>query len=258
MFSTDENNDDFASGGADLVPALPEPQTGGVESREVEFSDEDYKTAVRLLVGALLEGSDELRYRLKNWLTNVRRDEQAIEALNLAAETGGSALVYAMIGLLFESPRYLSRVSRTAGRAASVAASFTSLLARPITSSRVFRPVRRRYDNFIAGGESTVRSLEDLGRAEASPSRVLIREQMREEAVQDVLVYMVEKSKMREMIIETSTEVGGDALTEVRARTASVDSSLDSIVDSILRRRKLKAPPSETAAGSAGSGDQAP
>jgi hypothetical protein len=49
------------------------------------------------------------------------------------------------------------------------------------------------------------------------------------------------RSKMR--AIETSAEVGGDALDEVRGRSASVDSSLDDIIDNILRRQKHETPP---------------
>ena len=247
MDSTDMNDEDLPSGNVDLTPALPAPQTSSSDSREVEFTEEDYKTAVRLLVGAVLEGNDELRYRAKTWLTNVQKDEQEIDALNLEAETGGSPLVYAIIGLLFKTPRYLSRVTATADRASSHAISFVSRFTRPITNSWVLRPVRRRYDALVAVGESKVSSLEKIGRSEASPSRTLIREQVKEEAVEDVLIYMVEKSKMREMIVETSTEVGGDALIEIRGRTASVDSLLDNLVDNILKRRKPKTPPSDSA-----------
>ena len=246
MNSTELNDENFPPGSADLIPALPAPQTSSPDSKTVAFTEQDYKTAVRLLVGALLEGNDELRYRAKTWLTNVQKVEQEIDALNLAEETGGSALVYALIGLLFKSPRYMERITHTAGHAATYAASIVSRFTRPITSSRVLRPVRRRYSTLELRGESLVNSLEKIGRSEASPSRLLIREQVKEEAVEDVLVYMVEKSKMKEMIVETSTAVGGDALVEIRGRTASVDSSLDNLVDNLLRRQKPKTAPTDS------------
>ena len=50
---------------------------------------------------------------------------------------------------------------------------------------------------------------------------------------------------MKEMIVETSTAVGGDALVEIRGRTASVDSSLDNLVDNLLRRQKPKTAPTD-------------
>jgi hypothetical protein len=69
--------------------------------------------------------------------------------------------------------------------------------------------VRRRYNGLVARGESVVSPLERIGRSEAPPSRALIRQQVREEAVDELLIYLVEKSQMREMIVETSAQVGG-------------------------------------------------
>ena len=89
-----------------------------------------------------------------------------------------------------------------------------------------------------------VRPLEETGRSKARSSRALVRQEVNDEMVEEFLIYMVERSKMRELIEETSAELGSDALTEVRGRSASVDSSLDNIVDNILRRQKLKTPPS--------------
>jgi hypothetical protein len=87
-----------------------------------------------------------------------------------------------------------------------------------------------------------VSSLEKIGRSEASPSRVLIRQQVSDETIEGFLAYIVEKSKIREIIVETSTQVGGDAMIEIRGRGASIDSSLDNVVDNILRRKKLQMP----------------
>jgi hypothetical protein len=242
----DKNDEDLPPSIDDLTLALTAHQTSGSASREVEFTAEDYKTALRLLVGAMLEGNDELRYRTKTLLTNIQKEEQEIDASILDEETGGSSLLYAFIGLLSKTPHYLSGVTSAAGRASSGATSLVSRFTRPITNSRVMRPVWRRYNVLVERGESVVSSFEKIGRSKASSSRALIRKQVNDEAVEELLVYMVEKSKMREMIVETSAEVGGDALVEIRGRTASVDSSLDNFVDNILRRRKLITPPSSS------------
>lgn len=246
MNSTDVNDEDFPYSSDDLIPALPAPQTSSSDSREVEFSEEDYKTTVRLLVGALLEGNDELRYRIKAMLTGIQKDEQEIDALKFDDETGGSPLLYTLIGLLFKTPQYLSRVTSTALHAASYTTSFVSRFTRPFTHSRVLRPVRRRYNGLVARGESELSSLEKIGRSEAPPSRALIRLEVKEEAVEELLIYLVEKSQMRELIVETSTQVGADTLVEIRGRTASVDSSLDNLVNNLLRRQKPKTPPADS------------
>ena len=244
MNSKDKENEDLSYSSDDLILALPAPQTNSSASRESEFTAEDYKTALRLLVGAALEGNDELRNQIKTWRANIQKGEQEIDASILEEETGGSPLLYTLLGLLFKTPDYLSRGTSTAGRASSRATSFVSRVMKPITNSWALRPVRRRYNVLVTRGESVVSSLEKIGRSEAGSSRALVRQQVNDETVEDALVYIMEKSKMREMIVETSAEVGGDALIEIRGRTASVDSSLDNIVDNILRRQKLKTPPS--------------
>ena len=65
-----------------------------------------------------------------------------------------------------------------------------------------------------------VSPLEETGRSKARSSRLLVRQEVNEEMVEEFLVYVVERSKMREMIVETSAEVGSDALTDVRGRSA--------------------------------------
>jgi hypothetical protein len=244
MNSKDKNDEDFPNSSADLILALPAPQTSGSASGESEFTAEDYKNALRLLVGAALEGNDELRDRIIMWRATIQKGEQVIDASILEEETGGSPLLYTILGLLFKTPEYLGRGTSTAGRVSSRATSFVSRLMSPITNSWVMRPAVRRYNVFVARGEAVVNSLEEIGRSEARSSRALVHQQVNDETVEEALVYIVEKSKMREMIAETSAEVGADALTEIRGRSASVDDSLDNIVDNILRRQKVKTPPS--------------
>jgi len=60
----DDENKNSSYSNADFALARPVPQTSSFDSREVEFTKEDYRTALRMLVGAALEGSDELRYQL--------------------------------------------------------------------------------------------------------------------------------------------------------------------------------------------------
>jgi hypothetical protein len=240
----DKNDEDFRKNSTDLILALPAPQTSSSATGESEFTAEDYKAALRLLVGAALDGNDELRNRIKTWRENIQKGEQEIEASIFEEETGGSSLLYTFIGLLFKTPEYVSWGISTADRASSLLTTFVSRATRPITNSWALRPVQRRYNGLLTRGESVVSSLEKIGRSEARSSRALFRQQVNDEVVEEFLVYIVEKSKIREMIQETTVDVGGDALTEVRGRTASVDSSLDNIVDNILRRQKLKTPPS--------------
>jgi len=245
MNSKDKKDEDFPYSSADLTLALPAPQTSSSASGEIEFTAEDYETALRLLVGAVLEGNDELRYRIKTWLVTIQKGEQESGAsLPELGETGGSPLLYTVLGLLFKTSDYLSRGTSTAGRVSGRATSFVFRLVKPITHSWVLRPVRRRYHALVARGESVVSPLEETGRSEARSSRALIRQEVNDETLKDILTYIMVKAKYRELIAEQGIETAGDATIEIRGRSAAVDSSLDNIVDNILRRQKLKTPPS--------------
>jgi hypothetical protein len=247
MDNQDKKDEDYIIRGVDLTLALPAPQAGSSASGEIEFTAEDYKTALRLLLGAALEANDELRYRLKTWLVTVQQRERERGApFPEFAERDGSALLYTAFGLLLKTADSVSKGSSTAGHVAGRATSFVSRLSKPITHSRVLRPVRRRYHALGRRWEAVVTPFEKTGRAKARSSRLLIRQEINEEIVEELLIYLVERSKMREMIEETSAELGTDALTEMRGRSASMDSALDELVDNLLRRQKSKTPPADS------------
>jgi hypothetical protein len=108
------------------------------------------------------------------------------------------------------------------------------------------RPIRRRYHNYVGVGESFVNSLEEAGRSEVRSSHALVQQQANDELISDVLEYLVEKAKLRELIQGQSVELAGDAVSELRGRSAAVDTSLDELVHTALSRQKAKAPPPDS------------
>lgn len=245
MDNKDQKGEDYVIRGVDLTLTLPAPQPSSPTYGEIEFTAEDYQTALRLLVGAALEVNDELRYRLKTWLVSIEnREREKGAAISELEGTGGSPLLYTVFGLLIETAHTVSKGASTTVHVAGRATSLVSRITKPITHSRVLRPVRRRYHALGRRWEAVVTPLEETGRATARSSRLLVRQELNEEVVEELLVYLVERSKMREMIVETSAEVGSDALTDVRERTAAVDSSLDRVIDNLLRRQKPNPPSS--------------
>lgn len=244
MNTEDDENVDFSHSNTDLILTQPAPQTSSADYGEIEFTAEDYRTALRMLVGAALEGNDELRYRLKMWLVAIQKREQESGTTYLGVEgTGGSPLLYTTFGFLIKTANYVSRGVSTAGRVSARTSSFANRLTKPIRHSWVLRPVRQRYHKLVARWDNLVSPFEETGRSEARSSRLLVRQEVNDEMVEEFLVYVVERSKMRELIVETSAEVGGDALDDVRGRSASVDSSLDDMINKILRRKKRGTPP---------------
>jgi hypothetical protein len=243
MMDPEENHDGpTPESSANLTLALPPPAVSKTGSPNREYTVEDYRNALRMLVGAALEGNDELLDRVIKWRETVQERELQGGAPS-ELEEGGSPFLYTLLGLMFKTPDYLYRGVSATDRITSRAANITFKLFGPITNSRFMRPARRRYDRLVRRGASVVNSLEERGRMEARSSRNLVHQEVNDETVEEFLTYMVERSKMVDLITEASTEVGNDALIEVRGRSAMVDSALDGIVDKVLRRQKQQPPP---------------
>ena len=178
MNSTELNDENFPPGSAELIPALPAPPTSSPDSKTVAFTEQDYKTAVRLLVGALLEGTDELRYRAKTWLTNVQKVEQEIDALTSPKKQAAA---------LWSMPSSGSCSNHRDIWSGSPTPPATPPHTRPSIVSRFTRPITAAGCGVRCGGDipplncvaNPVNSLEKTGRSEASPSRLLIREQVK-------------------------------------------------------------------------------
>ena len=247
MNSEVKDNEDLPYSNAVPTLSLPAPQSRNSASGEDEFTADDYRLALRLLVGAALEGGDELSERIRTWWETTKRLEQESGApLPGLQDSGGSPLLYTVLGLLFKTPDYLSKSVNTVDHITTRSTLFVFRLMKPITNSRVLRPVRRRYEIFVNRGESVVGSLEGSGRSEGHFSRNLVRQQVDEDTLKEILAYLAEQAKLRALIAEQSLETAGDASTEIRVRSAAVDSSLDNIIDNLLRRQKLKTPPADS------------
>ena len=247
MKPTEEDDEDFPYSSPDLSPGMPEPATSSADTDQL--SVEDYKTALRLIVGSALVGNDELRQRIKTWRKTIQNTKLA-EGATIAelGETSGDHLLYFLVGLLFQTPGTLHGGASAVSRASSHAFSAVSRFLEPINNSRFMQPIRRRYQNYVEAGESIVNSLEEEGRSEVQSSRALVQQQANDELISDVLEYLVEKAKLRELIEGQSVELAGDAVSEFRGRSADIDTSLDNLVQNVLRRQKAEAPPPDSQA----------
>jgi len=245
MKATEDDDEDFPYSSPDLSPGIPVPATSSDETDQL--SVEDYKTVLRLMVGSALVGNDELRQRIKTWRKTIQNThlEGSVPVLELG-ETSSDHLLYFLIGLLFQTPEALHGGSSVVGRASSRAFSAVSRFLEPINNSRLMQPIRDRFQMYVKVGESIVNSLEEEGRSEVQSSRALVQQQANDELISDVLEYLVEKAKLRELIEGQSVEFAGDAMTEFRGRSADVDASLDNLVQTVLRRQKAKELPPDS------------
>jgi hypothetical protein len=202
----------------------------------------DQETALillRLLVGGVLEGSDELLRRLQE-------RQQAIEQhpVNSAPrvisqdEADIERLRYALIGLLFETPgainRGLARVVENTERASNT----VSRIVGPVTRSRLLRPVRRRYQRLAARREATLNRLVELGWLETQRGRVMARSTVTE-TVDEVLEYLAGSPEIRDLVQQQGVSLTTEVVDELRRRVAAADR----LLDSVLRREESTSPP---------------
>ncbi len=245
MNSKESNAKELPYGSGDRTLALPAPRTSRSASEAGEFTVEDYRTALRVLVGAALEGTDELRSRIGPWWESVQEWERESGGSFVGSDgSGSSPLLYTLLGLLFKTPDYLSRGTSTVGRVASAGGIYCVLVHKANHTQPGHASGTAALQLLCGAGESVMSSVMGIGRSEARSSRALVRQNVNDEALEDILTYLVEKAKMRELIAEQGVEAAADASTEIRTRSAAVDSSLDNLVDNILRRQKSKTPPS--------------
>jgi hypothetical protein len=242
MKPIEDDDEDFPYSSPDLSPGMPEPAASNAETDQL--SVEDYKTVLRLIVGSAVVGNDELKQRIIIWRKNIRNTRlEGNIPISKPGQTSGDHLLYLLVGLLFQTPGYFHGGASTVNRASSRAFSAISRFFEPINNSRMMQPVRRRFDTYVKVGESIVNSLEEEGQSEVQSSRALVQQQANDELISDVLEYLVEKAKIRELIEGQSVEFAGDAVSEFRGRSADVDASLDNLVKTVLRRQKAIEPP---------------
>ena len=109
---------------------------------------EDLQTMLRVLVGGVLEGIDELMRRLK--AAQAELEPSATTTTVDPNETDLDRLRYALISTLIQTPELMWEGLTTAGQVSNKATNFVSKVVGPAASSRLMKPVRQRTDRLIA------------------------------------------------------------------------------------------------------------
>jgi hypothetical protein len=171
--------------------------------------------AARLLLGAALTGSDQLTRRLGSG-QQVYRPAPAERDRLLAGETQADWRRYALLGALVETGWAAHQGVASAGRLTDRLYRRISRSLRPVTGSRLARPVNRRIDRLAARGDAVVRRWVEAGRAEEQLSRRLA-EQASIETIEGVLDYLARSPEMDQLTKEQSFDLVGQMVDGVQA-----------------------------------------
>lgn len=201
------------------------------------------RSLTRLLVGGAIEGADELVQRLRQWEQAARPPADII--MPAPDETGEERLRYTLVGLVFEAEDQARSGLGTLERASDRALGVLARTLRPVTDSRLARPVRRRVDAAIVRGESEVRRWARVGRLEETHGRAMAR-QVVSGTADELIEHLAQNPEVRDLVQEQSMGVAAEVMDEMREQTVTADTLAERLVRNLLRRtprEELPEPP---------------
>ena len=218
-----------------VEPAAPDHN----EAREDQF---DAPTALlRLLVGGVLVGADELRDRLRTWDATTRATAMPPSAPTASAPPHSStSLRHALIGMVFESEmrvrrRFATALARLERLTEEAEAYYDESFASDDMRQTPLVPLLTRLDDLFFALETTVERWTVLGEIEELHGRRMAR-QASVGVMDELLDYMARNPEVRQLIEQQATSMAGVAVDEVRGRTVTADLWIERLAHRVLRR----------------------
>lgn len=215
------------------VPATSAPARGADLPAEDRF---DAGSAVlRLLVGGMLVGADQLRDRLQRW------DERplAIDAGAMRSpQTASASMRRALIGATFEAQARLRRRFSTMMTRVERLADDANLIYTRLAFAVRGTPLdsaRAQVDELLFLALAAVDRWTERGRREEQYGRQMA-EQATVSVIDELLDYMARNPEVRKLIEQQGTSMAESAVGEVRERTASADQWIERLAHNLLHR----------------------
>jgi len=227
------------------------------------------RALTRLFVGGALTGAEELLRMLNAWEDELEKLRAApppgpnspngdvhgdpfVFSQPPTEETPAVLLRYALIGWLMDSEARLSKRISQAEKISrglwDLAEPWVKPLVQPWVStlkkSRLLSPLRHEYADFLRRGQTELERWVEIGRKEELRSRDLTRMAARR-TVDESITYLAHNPQVEELVTTQSTGLANEVVEEVRERTISADTFIESLARTLLRRPsrpKLPAP----------------
>lgn len=204
------------------------------DARLVEDQFAVSPSLLRLMVGGMLAGSDELRIRLRRWDQAARASQTAQTAQ--AAQQASSR--HALVGLAFEAEMRVRRgLSAMASRVARFADDANRAYDSMALSARgtPMEPMWMDLDELLDFAREAVDRWTARGWLEEQRGR-----RMAEQAVvsllDELLDYMAHSPEVRDLIEQQGASMADSAVDEVRGRTAAADQWIERLAHNVLHR----------------------
>ena len=230
---------DAAANGASAAPQQTPVLTPTPQTTPSATSFDPAHAMTRLLVGAALEGSDELMRRLRIW-EDAAREKAAVTPP--ASDTSQAAeFRYAVIGLLLEGE---TRVRQGIQRLEQATAQATQRVTRTVDPNgwpAPRSPFGRTLDRFLASRQEDIARWREAGRQAEHEGRLTAQEALAT-STHEVFGYMAQEPQVRDLIEQQGVTMASTALGAVRSRTANADRRVERFVRRALGMQPLEEP----------------
>jgi hypothetical protein len=217
-----------------LIPVINTPPQN--------VSKDQLDILIRLVIGTGLIGAEELGQYLQQWEENARHQAEAMAA---PEETKAAIVRYAVLGALFELKDKVELGLGNLGKTANNIGQTVSEKSKPVTRSRFYQPIQKKYDDLVAYGESKINPLVERGRREDPVARALAREALTE-SIDELIEFFAENEEITELIQQQSLGMANEVVEDVRTRTVTADNVMERFTRNLLRKsqREELPPPS--------------
>ena len=193
---------------------------------------------LRLLLGGMLVGTDELRERVRRWEDDLRAAQAGQAAPSGQSQGTSASLRRALVGAAFEAQERMRRgftdmQARIAGIADDANLAYTRLTLS--TRGTPLDAVRRRVDGLLFMTLTAVDRWTERGRAEEQHGRQ-VAEQAAISVIDELFDYMARNPEVRKLIEQQGTSMADSAVGEVRERSASADQWIERLTHNLLHR----------------------
>lgn len=200
----------------------------------VRRAEDDSSIAVLayLITGGAILAADEIQSRINQKRSQMQRSQQ--EAVLLThPDDDRDQLRYALIGLMLQTPASLQRGLSTLERMASGLVEFISSGLRPVSNSRLARPIQVRYESLVERGEQIVAGWIDAGRSGELASRDMVQDTA-DEAINELILVLANRPELRELVQQQSIGMAQEFSGALQSRAAAADSLLERVAYRVL------------------------
>ena len=233
--------------GITATPPFPDPHQNQPvilpTSPEQDISKDQLDILMRLIIGTGLIGAEELGQYLQQWEESAR--QQTVEFMADQEETKAAVIRYAVLGAFFELKDKVELSLENLGKTAETISQTVSEKSKPVTNSRFYQPIQKKYDDLIRYGESKVTPLVERGRSEDPAARALAREALTE-SIDELIEFLADNEEITELIQQQSIGMAGEVVEDMRTRTVTADNVMERFARNFLKRapREELPPPS--------------